>query len=72
MIVDARPLRPARQKPFRGKLSQEQVDGLEFPLVPGGKPESPDLRHFAYMLATTFWKPPGPCSQSRNWQRSRP
>jgi len=46
-----------RQKPFGGKLNQEQVDGLEFMLGEWEEsPESPDLRHFAYMLATTFWE----------------
>jgi putative chitinase len=46
-----------RQKPFRGKLTQEQVDGMEFLLGAWeDSPESPDLRHFAYMLATTFWE----------------
>ena len=41
-------------KPMFGSYNQEQVDGQEFLLAGWEKhPASEDLRHFAYMLATT-------------------
>jgi len=44
-----------KQKPFPGKLKQDQVDGQELLLSAWeSRPTSDDLRHFAYMLATTF------------------
>jgi putative chitinase len=44
-----------KQKPFSGKLSQHQVDGQNLLLAAWeNQPASDDLRHFAYMLATTF------------------
>ena len=44
-----------RQKPFGGKMKQSQVDGQNRLLAAWENgPTSDDLRHFAYMLATTF------------------
>jgi putative chitinase len=44
-----------RQQPFGGKLKQDQVDGQELLLAAWeNQPRSDDLRHFSYMLATTF------------------
>lgn len=44
-----------RHEPFGGSLTQGQVDGMEFLLGAWeDDPMSDDLRHFAYMLATTF------------------
>jgi len=44
-----------RQKPFGGKLSQEQVDGQNFILAAWEfNPPTDDLRHLAYCLATTM------------------
>jgi len=44
-----------RLKPFGGSLKQDQVDGQNLLLSAWeNQPTSDDLRHFAYMLATTF------------------
>jgi hypothetical protein len=44
-----------RQKPFGGKLSQDQVNGQNFLLDAWERtPLSDDLRHLAYALATTM------------------
>jgi putative chitinase len=43
------------QKPFNGKLAQEQVDGQNFILTAWeDHPPADDLRHLAYCLATTM------------------
>lgn len=46
----------ARAGAFGGRLTQQQVDGLNVILDAWERRSNPDLRHLAYMLATTKWE----------------
>lgn len=45
-----------RQQPFSGKLNKGQVAGIEAILDEWERRKLTDLRHLAYMLATTKWE----------------